>query len=176
MRGVGVDAARVRAAAQQHRDQPCAVGIDGGQQRRLTLGVARVGERGLGVEQPAHGGLVTACDRAEELAHPVGRRGPRRAVEPGPEGAPAREALLPRDRELGVGQARARVRAAQRLEPVLGELLQILEAGTIGERHETPSFRVPGVRGIGRKVVAASCTNRWVRPFTRTVSRLDGWP
>jgi hypothetical protein len=40
--------------------------------------------------------------------------------------------MLPRDRELGVGQMRARVRATQLREPVLGELLQVLEAGPIG--------------------------------------------
>ena len=70
--------------------------------------------------------------------------------------------------------ARARVRAAQFREPVLGELLQVLEAGTIGEGHDAPSFHVPGVRGIGRKVVMSASSDRWVRPFTRTVGRLDG--
>ena len=69
----------------------------------------------------------------------------------------------------------AAVDATHLLEAVLGELSQVLEAGTIGERHGAPPFHVPGVRGIGRKVVPSSLRSRWVRPFTRTVRRLVGW-
>jgi hypothetical protein len=87
---------------------------------------------------------------------------------------PAREAVVPRDHALGVGQPCARISAAKILKRVLGELLQVLEIGAIRQRHHAPSFHVPGVRGIGRKVAVSMSSDRWVRPFTRTVSRLDG--
>jgi hypothetical protein len=159
--------------SEQARDHAGAVRLGRGEQGRAAVGVARVGERGIRREQALDGSLLPALDRGEELGDPLGAR---RRVEVGAKRAPAREAVLPRHRELGVGQARTRVRAAQPDEPVLGELLQILEAGTIGEGHDAPSFHVPGVRGIGRKVVMSPSNDRWVRPFTRTVSRLDGCP
>src|SRR5215510_8657223 len=67
--------------------------------------------------------------------------------------SPACEAVLPRHGELSVGQPGGGVRVLEVAEPVLGELLQVLETGTIRQGHGAPSFLVPGVRGVGRKVV-----------------------
>src|SRR5215475_7217642 len=67
--------------------------------------------------------------------------------------SPAREAVLSRHRELSIGQLRRGIGALEMVEAVLGELLQILEIGTIRQGHDAPSFLVPGVRGVGRKVV-----------------------
>jgi hypothetical protein len=132
VRGVRVDAARVGAASQQQGDHPRTVRLRRGQQGRAAVGVARVHERGIGGEQIGHRGFLAALDRREQRGHTPGPLGASRRVEVSAERAPAREAVLPRDRELGVGQTGARVRPAQFLEPILGELLEVLEAGTIG--------------------------------------------
>src|SRR5215475_15405290 len=67
--------------------------------------------------------------------------------------SPAREAVLSRHRELSIGQLGRGVGALEVVEAVLGELLQVLEVGTIRQGHGAPSFLVPGVREVGRKVV-----------------------
>ena len=102
----------------------------------------------MGGEQAIHGGLLAGADRGEEPDHRVGLGNREAAIHLGAQRAPAREAVLARDRELSLGEAGGVIRATHLLEPVLGELLEVLEAGTIGERH-----------GV---------------PFTRTVCRLDG--
>jgi hypothetical protein len=172
--GVGVDQVRIPAAAEQERDERGAVRIHRGGQRGAALLVARVGEGGMGGEQAVHGGLLAGADRGEEPDHRVGLGRGETAIHLGAQRAPAREAVLARDRELGLGEPSGAIRAVQLLEPVLGELLQVLEAGTIGKGHDAPPFHVPGVRDIGRKVVPSSLRSRWVRPFTRTVRRLAG--
>ena len=83
MRRVRVDAPGIRAAGQQQRDQAGAVCIDGGQQRRAALGIASIGERGIGVEQASDGGPLTALDRLEQLGEAFGRDGRPRLREPG---------------------------------------------------------------------------------------------
>ena len=174
MGGVGVDQVRIPAAAEQERDERSAVRVHRGGQRGAALLVTRVGERRMGSEQAIHGCRLAGADRGEEPDHRVRLRSRVAAIHLGAERAPAREAVLARDRELGLGEPGGAIRPAQLLEPVLGELLEVLEAGTIGERHGAPPFHVPGVRGIGRKVVPSSLRSRWVRPFTRTVCRLAG--
>src|SRR5215470_1161994 len=120
-----------------------------------------IDEARLGREHPAERRLITAIDGAEELLdqlwRPIGGRGTRsgQRVEMRAEFSPAREAVLSRHGELGVGQPGRGVGALQVVEPVLGELLQVLEIGTIRQGHDAPSFHVPGVRGVGRKVVTS---------------------
>src|SRR5262244_2520003 len=78
--------------------------------------------------------------------------------------SPAREAVLPRHGELGVGQLSGGVCALVVVEAVPGELLQILEVGTIRQGHGAPSFLVPGVRDVGRKVVMSIRSAGWFNP------------
>src|SRR5581483_8746503 len=61
--------------------------------------------------------------------------------------APARGAVLARDQALRIGQTRGGIGLTHLLQAVLGELLEELEAGAIGKRHDV----------------------------TRTVRRLAGW-
>src|SRR5438270_8119938 len=87
------------------------------------------------------------------------------------ERAPAREAVLLRELELGVGELRVGVRLPQLLETSLGLLAEPVEVGRVGKRqrsrrvlalfgHETPSFlgesasplMTPGVRVRGEEV------------------------
>ncbi|HEY7203982.1 MAG TPA: hypothetical protein VIA61_06775 [Methylomirabilota bacterium] len=165
---------RIRAATKPRGNQTRLMRIDRRQQRGLALGVTRAGQRGIGVEQPADRGLVAPPDGVEELARAVGARGSRLRVEVGAQGPPARKAAASRDDALGVAQPGSRIGAAKIPERVLGELLQEFEIGAIRQGRDAPSFHVPGVRGIGRKVAMSMSSDRWVRPFTRTVSRLDG--
>ena len=72
---------------------------------------------------------------------------------------PAREAVLPRDLELGLGERRR----LARLEPVLGLILEVPEVGTLGElarrflgiagHGNLLSVSSPDVRTTGRKKV-----------------------
>jgi len=172
--GLPVDAARIGAAVQQQGDQPGLVVVDRREERRAAFGVARVRQRGVGVEHAGHLRLVAALDRGEELVRPRGPRGEPAAVEMRAQGPPARKAVLARDRQLSVGKAGARLRQTQLAQTVLGELLQVLEVGAIGKRHDPPSFHVPVSAVSGGRWWCRLPDSRWVRPFTRTVSRLDG--
>jgi hypothetical protein len=130
--GVSVDQVRISPVAEQERDEPGAMRVDRGGQRGAALLIARVGERRVPGEQAVHGGLLPGPDRGEEFGDAVGLCGSASTVELGAQHPPAREAVLARHRVLGVGQAGARVGTPLFREPVLGEFLQVLEAGTIG--------------------------------------------
>ena len=64
------------------------------------------------------------------------------------ERAPAREAILTGDIELGLVELRGGIVSAQLGEPFLRSLLQPVDVGVGGKRlrHGTPSFSAPGVR------------------------------
>src|SRR5262249_50073030 len=141
---------------------------------RAPLDVARVGQRAIPGEQPFGLGRLAALDRREQLLHAGGALGERPTIQVSPQRAPAREAVLARDRALGLGHGGRRPPAAQLYEAVLGQLLQELQVGTIGERHDAPSFHVPVSAVSGGRWWCRLPDRRWVRPFTRTVSRLDG--
>ena len=131
MGGVSVDQVRISPVAEQERDEPGAMRVDRGARRGAALLVARVGERRVPGEHAVHGGVLPGPDRGEELGDAVGRSRSASPVELGAQRPPAREAVLACHRELGIGQAGAWVGTPQFREPVLGELLQVLEAGTI---------------------------------------------
>ncbi len=85
-----------------------------------------------------------------------------RAVDMRLELPPAGKAVVARKRELGRGELCGRIGGAQRLEALLGFVLQVFEIGLSREfadstglgvlAHEIPSFLVPSVRGLGQEV------------------------
>jgi hypothetical protein len=118
---------------------------------------------------------VTYGHLREELDDGVGGLG-HSSGEPtlklGAQRAPAREAVLARDGALCRRELRARVLAAQRLEPALCRL-----AIPVGVRacQGTPSFmKRPASARDGQKEGPCERRRRRVRPFTRTVGRLFG--
>ncbi len=132
MGGVGVDEVRIRAVAQQQRDESRTVRVDRGRQRGATLLVARIGQRALGPEEAFDRRRVAGPDGGVEARDAVRLRSREPAGHLGAQRAPARGVVLARDLTLGVGEARRGVGPAHLLETVLGELPEELEAGTIG--------------------------------------------
>jgi len=157
-----VDAPGIPAPIEEKRDHAGLVVVGGGEEGRGAVGMPGIDETWLGREHPTKSRLIAAIDGAEELLDQLGSRvggretGSCQRVQVRPELSPAREAVLPRHGELCVGQLGGGIRALQVVKPVLGELLQVLEVGTIRQRHGAPSFLVPGVRGVGRKVVMST--------------------
>src|SRR5262249_41524620 len=149
----------IAAPIEEEGNHPWLVVVGRGEEGRGPVGMPRVDEARMRREHPPESGLVTAVDGAEELLDQLGGRvggretGRGQRIEMCAELSPAREAVLSRHRELSIGQLRRGIGALEMVEAVLGELLQILEVGTIRQGHGAPSFLVPGVRGVGRKVV-----------------------
>ena len=110
--------------------------------RRVDI-VGRVDQRRVAIEDRGRGRDVTRAHRRAQrravVVHGVDERLER---------APAREAVAPRDRELGVGELRARSLGAQRGERVLRGLLEPREARGVGERGFRAAIAaVPGRHG-----------------------------
>jgi hypothetical protein len=96
---------------------------------------------------------------------------------------PTGEAIFARERELGGGELGLRALPAQRLEPLLGFVLEVLEARAFGQSagamrgrtrivgHGKPSFRRrPVSASIGQEVrLCPTAVLRRAEPFTRTV-------
>src|SRR5262249_14929810 len=93
------------------------------------------------------------------------------------------EAVFACKRELDGGELGSRVLPAQRLEPLLGFVLEVLEARAFGQRagatcgrtrirsHGKPSFhRRPVSASFGLEVrLCSTAVLRRAEPFTRTV-------
>src|SRR5215813_2578223 len=91
------------------------------------------------------------------------------------QGAPAPEAMVEGDGQLGLVEPGSRVACAQLREPLLGGLLEPVDVGSgrEGLRHGTPSFFAPGDRSSrARKKEMSARYGRRVQPFTRSVGRL----
>ena len=179
---VRVDAVRVASTGQEEGDEAGLVVVHRREERRGPVGMTRVHQRGLHAQHPLHRRFVGAINGAVEFLDLLlqqsraARRlaGAPQRVQMRAELAPACEAVLPCHRELRVGELGRGIAALQLPELFLGKLLQVLEVGTIRQGHDAPSFhsaRCPRYRAEGGDV---DSHDRWVQPFTRTVSRLDG--
>jgi hypothetical protein len=78
------------------------------------------------LERPTDGGHVALARGGEDALSLA-------VVDRGLEPAPAGEVVLARDEQLGTAEARAGVPRAQRFQTLLGFVLQVLEAGAVGQ-------------------------------------------